>query len=94
MLAFTVLLHYKHVRKGAPGEGKGGAPAENQSKKGKRGRNKQRPKDQRPSQGDVLCSHISDGRACTFGQRFVLPFVASRPFRWSDPSVERWCRSA
>ncbi|CAN0529744.1 unnamed protein product, partial [Scytosiphon promiscuus] len=45
------------------------APAENQSKKGKRGRNKKRPKDQRPPQGDVLCPHVSDGKECTFGER-------------------------
>ena len=80
--------------KGATTEGKGGAPTESQGKKGKRGRNKKRPKDQRPPQGDVLCPHVSDGRACTFGERFVVPVVPHKPLLWSDSSLERSWRYA
>lgn len=38
-------------------------------KKGKRGRNKKRPKDDRPAQADTLCHNLSEGRPCTYGER-------------------------
>lgn len=38
---------------------------------GKRGRNKNRPRDDRPAQKDTLCPHVSEGRACNFGERWV-----------------------
>lgn len=40
-------------------------------KKGKRGRNKKRPKDDRPAHAETLCAHLSVGRECHFGSRYT-----------------------
>lgn len=48
------------------------ARGDKQNKKASRGRNKKRPKDDRPPQGEVLCPHVSDGNACRFGTRLVF----------------------
>lgn len=45
--------------------------SKSQKKKNKRGRNKKRPKDDRPAQADVLCPHLSNGNVCNFGDRSV-----------------------
>lgn len=49
---------------------------------GKRGRNKNRPRDDRPAQKDTLCPHVSEGRACNFGERWVGLWVGAYREVW------------
>ncbi|CAM9552936.1 unnamed protein product, partial [Ectocarpus sp. 8 AP-2014] len=60
-------------------------------KKGKRGRNKKRPKDDRPAQADTLCQHLSDGRPCTYGERCRFAHDVKAYLEKKPPDIAETC---